>query len=69
MKRPTEGEAALILIDRAYRAMTDYGTLKIVSAKNNLEMAQQIMAQREFNTKYQYVREAIVKINRQINEH
>lgn len=49
--------------------MTDYGTLKIVSAKNNLEMAQQIMAQREFNTKYQYVREAIVKINRQINEH
>jgi len=66
---PTEGEAALILIDRAYHTAMELSTLAILVAPNTLLMAQAITGEREYQADYKRTRRSLIKINEFLDEH
>ena len=65
VKRPTEGEAALILLDRAYRSGSELTTLSMVINKSIKVEAALIEYEQEYRRQYLAARAAILELNRQ----
>ena len=65
VKRPTEGEAALILLDRAYRSGAELMALAMLLCNDTSRLARLIMYEAEYLRQYQAAKANIIELNRQ----